>query len=115
VDFDFPKVDKLEFENKVKNFSKIRKESQPQGKSLGCIFKNPPNISAGKLIESVGLKGYKIGGAEVSNVHGNFIINAKNATASDVVKLINEIKIQVKNKTGISLSEEIEYVGKFTK
>ena len=79
--------------------------------SAGCIFKNPPDISAGKLIDECGLKEAKIGGAEVSQKHANFIVNTSEATATDVLALIDLIRKQVKSKTGIELELEIQQVG----
>ena len=77
--------------------------------SLGCIFKNPSNsVSAGELIDKCGLKGFGIGGAEVSFRHANFIINKKDAEFEDVISLIKYVKEKVLQKTGVRLQEEIE-------
>ncbi len=84
----------------------------PKGRSMGCVFKNPPQISAGALIEACGLKGERMGGAVVSHVHANFILN-EGGTASDVRSLIGHIKQIVKNKTGIELNEEVRYLPPF--
>ena len=86
-----------------------RMKTQPlKEKSIGCIFKNPQKgMSAGALIEECGLKKCKIGGAEVSDIHANFIINTKNASAKDVLELIRIIQWRVKLKTGIELHPEI--------
>ncbi|MCB1108005.1 MAG: UDP-N-acetylmuramate dehydrogenase [Chlamydiia bacterium] len=85
-----------------------RTKTQPYGeKSVGCIFRNPRDKSAGALIEQCGLKGKKIGGAEVSLVHGNFIVNREGATASDVLKLIELIRETVREKTGEELEIEV--------
>lgn len=96
------------------NISKFlnKRKTQPKGKSCGCVFKNPEGLSAGKLIDSVGLKGLKIGGAEVSRDHANFIIN-NGGSASDVYALIKSVKKTVYDKTGISLEEEVIYIGDF--
>ncbi|WP_269540795.1 UDP-N-acetylmuramate dehydrogenase [Cerasicoccus fimbriatus] len=88
-----------------------RKESQPREPSAGCIFKNPANDHAGKLIDELGLKGKRIGGAEVSTVHGNFIINREQAKASDVLALIREIRAVIKRERGIDLEPEALLVG----
>ncbi|WP_309397789.1 UDP-N-acetylmuramate dehydrogenase [Cerasicoccus maritimus] len=88
-----------------------RKESQPREPSAGCIFKNPEGNAAGKLIDELGLKGLRIGGAEVSSVHGNFIINRKDATAADVLALIREIRAVVKRERDIDLEPEALLVG----
>ncbi len=96
---------------KVKYFIDNRNKL-PKGKSCGCVFKNPVGISAGKLIEECGLKGKRIGGAEISTVHGNFIIN-NNGTSKDVANLIDFIKKEVYNKRGILLVEEVNFWGVF--
>lgn len=84
----------------------------PKGKSCGCIFKNPDGLSAGKIIEYCGLKGFAFGGARVSREHANFIIN-EYATAYDVFKLITFVKKTVFEITGIILKEEVVYIGDF--
>lgn len=96
---------------KMKEFLDYRAGHQPLNlPSVGSIFKNPEGFSAGELIEKCGLKGKKIGGAEISRKHANFIINLRNAKAKDVIKLINLIKKRVKNKFNINLEEEIQYL-----
>lgn len=85
-----------------------RKATQPYGeKSAGCIFRNPPKGHAGALIDQNGLKGKNIGGAKISLKHGNFIVNEGHATAKDVVDLIQLIKNQIIEKTGVALDVEI--------
>lgn len=79
--------------------------------SSGCIFKNPEGMSAGKLIEDTGLKGFTVGGAKVSEVHANFIINTGQAKAEDIVILMSLIKQKVRIKQHVQLMEEIQYVG----
>src|SRR5262249_19765152 len=74
---------------RIRKFNEYRTSTQPQReKSAGCIFKNPDGCAAGKLIEDAGLKGFQIGGAAVSEIHGNFIVNRQNATFDDVMNLI---------------------------
>lgn len=90
-----------------------RAQTQPQGKSAGCFFKNPPNMSAGKLIESVGGKGLREGGAIVSEIHGNFIMNAGNATASNLYNLAERVRKMVLDKHGIKLEYEVRLVGEW--
>lgn len=87
---------------------KRRWQRQPTGYSAGSFFKNPSGCSAGRLIEECGLKGLRIGDAEVSRKHGNFIINRGHATASDVLRLARKIKKIVRQKTGIRLKEEVK-------
>ncbi len=90
-----------------------RKEKQPVGApSAGSVFKNPAGGYAGALIESAGLKGYRIGDAEVSEKHANFIVNKGRAIAKDVISLINVIKEKVKKEKGVALKLEIKIIGK---
>ena len=89
-------------------YSKKRWSSQPAAPSAGCAFKNPPEIPAGKLIDELGLKGTRVGGAVVSQEHGNFIINDGGATARDVLDLIGLLQAKVKAARGIDLHTEIE-------
>lgn len=88
-----------------------RKATQPFGYSCGSVFKNPPGHSAGKLIEDAGLKGKTIGGAQVSDVHGNFITNINDASASDIKQLIDLVKQSVLDKFGVKLECEVKLLG----
>lgn len=91
-----------------------RKKRQPLGvRSAGSIFKNPPEDSAGRLIETCGLKGYMVGGAAVSEKHANFIVNTGNATAKEIYNLIRKIQQQVYEMSGVMLEPEIVMVGEF--
>ena len=92
-------------------FSRKRWASQPAAPSAGCIFKNPPAIPAGRLMDELGLKGAKAGGAMVSQEHGNFIVNDGSATARDVLDLIEIVKSKVKAERGIELQTEVEIIG----
>ena len=87
-----------------------RNKTQPKGRSAGSVFKNPESKSAGRLIEECGLKGLKVGSAEISMLHANYIING-GMNASDVLELIKKVKSVVLEKTGIALQEEIKIVG----
>lgn len=88
-----------------------RKISQPYGAmSAGCIFMNPPNRHAGALIDQCGLKGLSIGDAQVSQLHGNFLINAGGATCTDMQALISLVKTRVKEASGIDLHSEVRYI-----
>lgn len=93
----------------------VRKETQDiAAKCAGCVFINPvsqSDVAAAKLIDDLGLKGKTIGGAQISERHANFIINTGDATADDVIQLISYIKQQVRDKAGVQLHEEIEYIG----
>ncbi|HYV28615.1 MAG TPA: UDP-N-acetylmuramate dehydrogenase, partial [Candidatus Eisenbacteria bacterium] len=98
-------------EGRMNEFSHKRWDTQPAAPSAGCIFKNPKSISAGKLIEELGLKGTRVGSAVVSAVHGNFIVNEGGASARDVLQLIETIKQKAKEARGIELETEVEIVG----
>ena len=96
---------------RMQQYSAKRWESQPAAPSAGCIFKNPKTIPAGKLIDELGLKGTRVGQAVVSDVHGNFIVNEGDATARDVLSLIDLIKERVRSARGIELETEVEVLG----
>jgi UDP-N-acetylenolpyruvoylglucosamine reductase len=100
-----------EIEKRMKSFSEKRWESQPAAPSAGCIFKNPAAIPAGRLVDELGLKGTRVGGAVVSAEHGNFIINDGKATARNVLDLIEILKAKAKAERGIELQTEVEIVG----
>lgn len=84
-----------------------RRDRQPLGRSAGCIFKNPPDAPAGRIIDQAGLKGARIGGAVVSNTHANWIIAEQDATANDVLELVKTVKDTVQDKMGIRLELEV--------
>lgn len=88
-----------------------RQESQPREPSAGCIFKNPEGDSAGRLIEQAGLKGARIGDAEVSMVHGNFIVNRGSAASAEVIDLVKRVRSEVHRKTGVMLEPEVLLYG----
>ncbi|MEO0097085.1 MAG: UDP-N-acetylmuramate dehydrogenase [candidate division WOR-3 bacterium] len=94
----------------IAKYLKIRNEKFPKGKSLGCIFKNPNGFPAGKLIESVGFKNFRVGDAVISDKHANFIINMKKARFLDIYELIQIVKEKVYKKFNILLEEEIKIV-----
>jgi UDP-N-acetylmuramate dehydrogenase len=85
-----------------------RRASQPLNqKSAGCIFKNPPGGSAGRMIDELGLKGHHVGDARVSDRHANFFINAGHATAADMLTLIEDVRRRVRDRYGVELEEEV--------
>ena len=96
---------------RINAFNERRWASQPPQPSAGCVFKNPPTMSAGRLVEELGLKGARVGGAAVSTLHGNFIVNEGGATAADVLQLIDLIKRQALAQRGITLETEVEILG----
>ena len=96
----------------IKAFLSRRIASQPLNEpNAGSVFRNPPGDHAARLIEACGLKGRRIGAAEVSLKHANFIVNKGDATAKDIEKLITEVQETVKRKTGIELEREVQIVG----
>lgn len=104
--------DKNQLLEKIKKSKEERMSKQPyEYPNGGSVFKNPPGMSAGKLIEDAGLKGFSINDAEVSTKHGNFIINKGNAKAEDVINLIMHIEKVIKEKYNINLEREIIIVG----
>ena len=96
---------------KIDEFTVYRRRTQPPGASLGSMFKNPPGDHAGRLIEAAGLKGLRIGDAQISTLHGNFFINLGQAKAVDVSGLIEIARRKVHEKFSVELELEIEFVG----
>jgi UDP-N-acetylmuramate dehydrogenase len=96
----------------VKDYMTKRNLTQPiKMSNTGSIFKNPPQIAAGQLIEELGLKGFGIGGAKFSDLHANFIVNSGNATARDVLELIETAKREALLQRGIKLETEVRVIG----
>jgi UDP-N-acetylmuramate dehydrogenase len=102
-----------EIELSVKEYMDKRNRTQPiKMSNTGSIFKNPPEIPAGKLLDELGFKGLSIGGAKFSEMHANFIVNAGCASASDVLGLIEKAKKEALDKRGITLETEVRVIGK---
>lgn len=96
----------------VRGYQAERRRDQPEREpSAGCVFKNPPGLSAGKLIDQAGLKGTEEGGAVVSPVHGNFIINKGGATSADVLRLVERVRERIARENGVELELEVRLVG----
>jgi UDP-N-acetylmuramate dehydrogenase len=103
---------RAKIESVVKEYLRYRRETQPLAlPSAGCVFKNPGRESAGHLIESVGLKGARVGDAQVSDKHANFIVNRGKARAEDVLALIHRVGREVQQRTGVALELELKIVG----
>jgi len=100
-----------EIERCMKSYSEKRWAVQPAAPSAGCIFKNPETIPAGKLVDELGLKGLRVGGAVVSAEHGNFIINDGGATAHDVLALMARVQARAQAERGLALQPEVEIIG----
>jgi UDP-N-acetylmuramate dehydrogenase len=101
-----------EIERVVKDYLHYRRDTQPLAMpSAGCVFKNPPNDSAGRLIEAAGLKGARVGDAEVSLKHANFMVNRGQARAADVIALIGKVRSTIRRRAGVRLDLELKIVG----
>ena len=110
------KGDSLESQKKIKALLEKRSQTQPTNQpSCGSVFKNPQGDFAARLIEATGLKGYAIGGAQVSEKHANFIVNTGNSTAADIEHLIQYVQKKVKEQQGVELQTEVCMVGEFAK
>ncbi len=96
---------------RVNEILEWRRTRHPSGATMGSTFKNPPDSHAGYLIEQAGLRGYRAGGAQISELHGNFFMNTGGATAADVLALIEHARAEVKRQFGIEMELEIELVG----
>ncbi len=96
---------------RMEGFTAQRRRTQPPGASMGSMFKNPPGDYAGRLIDAAGLKGARLGGAQISDLHANFFINLGQATATDVYRLIQLAQRAVYEQFGVQLELEIELVG----
>jgi len=113
VEFALKNSTKEEVTVKIQQFSAHRKATQPPGASMGSMFKNPAGDYAGRLIESSGLKGTRIGNAEISPLHGNFFINHANTKAEDIRALIQLVQKTVKEKQDVELELEVELIGEW--
>lgn len=98
---------------KIEQFTARRKSAQPPGASMGSMFKNPPGDFAGRLIEAAGLKGARIGNAEISSVHANFFLNTGETSSNDIRALIDLAQKSVAEKFGITLELEVELIGEW--
>jgi UDP-N-acetylmuramate dehydrogenase len=108
VSLELPERPYQEIVERVKQCNQKRRASQPiNEKSAGCIFKNPPGRSTGRMIDELGLKGTRVGGAVISERHANFIVNRHHATASDIMKLMELIRARVLKAFGVELEEEV--------
>ena len=102
-----------EIKEEVRELNKRRKEAQPTNRrTFGSVFKNPEHeLSAGRMLEACGLKGYRIGGAQISPKHANFIENADAATTADALALMAEARRRASEQFGVSLQHEVEFLG----
>ncbi len=108
------KGDHAQIEARMKELTAQRKEKQPlEYPSAGSVFKRPEGDFAGRLIEEAGLRGYRLGGAMVSEKHCGFVINYDHASAADIYALINEVRDRVHEKSGVMLEPEVRFLGDF--
>ncbi|MBN1883496.1 MAG: UDP-N-acetylmuramate dehydrogenase [Deltaproteobacteria bacterium] len=112
VEFTLQPGDSVDIKKRIEKHLSWRKDNQPlKYPSAGSVFKNPPDVSAGKVIDDLGMKGMNVGGAKVSETHANFIVNTGGAVARDVLELIDRIRERVNDRHGIELELEIRVVG----
>jgi UDP-N-acetylmuramate dehydrogenase len=103
--------DAEELRARIADYDARRLKAQPRGRNAGSFFKNPPEQPAWKLLDAVGMRGYRIGGAQFSEKHCNFLINAGDATAADVAALKREAQTRVRSQLGVELENEVTLVG----
>ena len=109
--FRLERDDPARLEEEVRRIAALRRARTPIGASCGSVFRNPPGDTAGRLIDAAGLKGTRVGGAVVSSIHANYIVNEAGASARDVLRLIEQIRQRVREIHGIDLDLEIQLVG----
>ena len=106
------KADPEQIRAKMDELKEKRVSKQPlEYPSAGSTFKRPEGYFAGKLIEDAGLRGFKVGGAQVSEKHCGFVINAGGATSTDVISLMKQVREKVKDQFGVTLEPEVKFVG----
>jgi UDP-N-acetylmuramate dehydrogenase len=105
--------DGAEIGRRISGFLRWRREHQPAGRSAGSVFKNPEGDSAGRLIDSAGGKGMRVGGAVVSDVHANFVVADPGASATDVWTLVRTLQSLVRERHGVVLEPEVRFLGAF--
>lgn len=112
AEFHLSKGSKDTIEETIAGILRSRREKHPlEFRSAGSIFKNPPETPAGRIIEAAGLKGLQIGDAQVSEKHGNFIVNKGRARAKDIIDLIESVRQKVFETSGVSLEMEVKIIG----
>ncbi len=101
-------------QTRIREVTRWRRENQPGGTiNAGSVFKNPPGDHAGRIIESLGLKGFSIGGVSVSERHANFFVASSDATSSDLYELVRSVRKRVREETGVELEPELVFAGTF--
>ena len=114
AEFDLADEAPAAVKERMESYRKHRAETQPGAlQNAGSVFRNPPGDHAGRLVEATGLKGFRVGGARVSELHANFFIAGPGSTAQDVYDLVAEVRMRVRDAHGIDLTPEIRFVGAF--
>lgn len=111
AEFQLGKGERERSERELAEIVRWRRDNQPGGQNAGSVFTNPPGDSAGRLVEAAGLKGYRVGSAQVSTKHANFIQADAGGSADDVIRLITEVRRMVADRTGVLLDIELKVVG----
>ena len=113
--FELRAGDRKKSEENVRQYLAYRNRTQPvKMANTGSVFKNPPAMSAGKLLEGLGFKGLCVGGAKFSEIHANFIVNFNRAKADDIIALIEKAREAALRKRDIALEPEVEIMGRET-
>jgi UDP-N-acetylmuramate dehydrogenase len=113
VDVRLQKGDAKALKETIRGYDKQRKSAQPTGQNCGSVFKNPPNKPAWKYVDDAGLRGHRIGNAQFSEQHSNFILNLGGATAKDITSLIELAQDKIREQTGVEMTPEVAFVGEF--
>jgi UDP-N-acetylmuramate dehydrogenase len=111
AEFNIYRADPRELAAQMERTASERKGKTPVGSSCGSVFKNPPGDSAGRLIEAAGLKGTRVGGAEIAQKHANYIVNRGGASSDDVLRLVELARERVAKEFGVKLELEVQLVG----
>jgi UDP-N-acetylmuramate dehydrogenase len=111
AEFKIARADTSELAERMRGIAAERKSKTPVGSSCGSVFKNPPGTSAGRLLEAAGLKGTRIGQAEISHKHANYIVNLGGAACDDILRLVDIAREQVAHEFGVELELEVHIVG----
>jgi UDP-N-acetylmuramate dehydrogenase len=114
ADFGLESGDPAAVRERLETYRKQRAATQPgAAQNAGSVFRNPPGDHAGRLVEAAGLKGFRVGGAAVSELHANFFIAGKGARAQDVYDLVAAVRARVRSRFEVDLQPEIRFVGRF--